>query len=45
MWLDVFADASVPIGLFVLILYVRKFVNKVSITLKRKKSEKKVKKD
>lgn len=35
-WLDIFADASVPIVGIVIVLYVRKFVNNVTITLKRK---------
>jgi len=36
MWLDIFADASVPIIGIGILYYVRKFVNKVIITLRRK---------
>ena len=36
MWLDVFADASVPIVGFMLVLYVRRFVKNVKITLRRR---------
>lgn len=37
MWLDIFADASVPVIGFGILYYLRKFTNKVTITLKGRK--------
>jgi hypothetical protein len=39
MWLDIFADATVPIVGIVFVYYVRRFVNNTSITIKKKNKE------
>lgn len=36
VYLDIFSDASVPIGLIFGIYYLRKFVNNVKISLRRR---------
>jgi hypothetical protein len=40
MWLDIFADASVPVIGIIVALYIRKFVNKVVITISKKNGKK-----